>query len=197
MTLTWSNAKSSHTITPLWHQMSPSQCNLQMKNWTLYEIRNNKTQRINVVHIENFILWTNHDKFDHWALALYDPIFQLQNLKYSTATFLICMPQELRSANHDLEIVNSSIYISPYWSPHHPQKSHWQESGLEMENYLRIYCFHRSSLPLDGVTMNVSWLECIFSLKIKWKAMDRGDVFTCFFLIWGRVGCSVGLDGTG
>ena len=72
-------------------------------------------------------------------------------------TLLICMPQELRSANHDLEIVNSSIYISPYWSPHHPQKSHWQESGLEMEHYLRIYCFHRSSLPLDGVTMNVSW----------------------------------------
>ena len=87
----------------------------------------------------------------------YDPIFQLQNLKYSTASFLICMPQELRLANHLLEIVISSIYISPYWSPHHPQKSHWQESGLEMEHYLRIYCFHRSSLPLDGVTMNVSW----------------------------------------
>ena len=150
--------KSSHTITPLWHQMSPSQCNLQMKNWTLYEIRNNITQRINVVHIENFILWTNHDKFDHWALALwsYFPTPEFEIL-YSYIPYLICLPQELRSANHHLEIVNSSIYISPYWSPHHPQKSHWQESGLEMENYLRIYCFHRSSLPLDGVTMNVRW----------------------------------------
>ena len=106
-----------------------------------------KTQRTNVVHIENLTIEDSP----------YDPIFQLQNLKYSTASFLICMPQELRSANHHLEIVNSSIYISPYWSPHHPQKSHWQESGLEMEHYLRIYCFHRSSLPLDGVTMNVSW----------------------------------------
>ena len=142
------------------------------------------------MHIENFILWTNHDKFDHWALALwsYFPTPEFEIL-YSYIPYLICLPQELRSANHHLEIVNSSIYISPYWSPHHPQKSHWQESGLEMENYLRIYCFHRSSLPLDGVTMNVSWLECIFSLKIKWKAMDRGDVFMYFFLILGGVGC--------
>ena len=75
---------------------------------------------------------------------------QLHSLSYLFATRTpFCKPPS--------EIVNSSIYISPYWSPHHPQKSHWQESGLEMENYLRIYCFHRSSLPLDGVTMNVSW----------------------------------------
>ena len=105
-----------------------------------------------------FYSLTNHDKFDHWALALwsYFPTPEFEIL-YSYIPYLICLPQELRSANHHLEIVNSSIYISPYWSPHHPQKSHWQESGLEMENYLRIYCFHRSSLPLDGVTMNVSW----------------------------------------
>ena len=99
------------------------------------------------MHIENFILWTNHDKFDHWALALwsYFPTPEFEIL-YSYIPYLICLPQELRSANHHLEIVNSSIYISPYWSPHHPQKSHWQESGLELEHYFRISCFEGTSL---------------------------------------------------
>ena len=117
----------------------------------------------------------------------YDPIFQLQNLKYSTATFLICMPQELRSANHDLEIVNSSIYISPYWSPHHPQKSHWQESGLEMEHYLRIYCFHRSSLPLDGVTMNVSWRNRIGTYSHNLCSITSAPTMVGFSRPWSDI----------
>ena len=121
MTLTWSNAiRQSH--------------------------HNTKTQRTNVVHNNNFILWTNHDNFDHWAPALWS-YFQTQEfeLPYSFIPYLYTT--RTQTANLHLEIVN----------PHHPQKSHWQESGLELEHYLRISCFHSSSLPLDGVTMNVSW----------------------------------------
>ena len=45
----------------------------------------------------------------------YDPIFQLQNLNYSTASFLICMPLELRSANLHLEIVSSEKPLTGVW----------------------------------------------------------------------------------
>ena len=157
--------KSSHTITPLWHQMSPPQCNLQMKNWTLYEIRNNKTQRINVVHIENFILWTN--QFDHWALAWSDFSTPEFEILYSTYSSYIPYLYVTRNPFYKAPSWNSQPFnIWPKWSPHHPQKNHWQESWLVMEYYLRISRFHRSSLPLDGLTMNVSWLERLFSLRI-------------------------------
>ena len=45
----------------------------------------------------------------------YDPIFQLQNLNYSTASILICMPLELRSANLHLEKVSSEKPLTEVW----------------------------------------------------------------------------------
>ena len=62
-----------------------------------------------------FVL-TSCSGYRRWyrCYSAYDPIFQLQYLNYSTGSFLICMPLELRSAQLHLEIVN----------PHHPQKSH-------------------------------------------------------------------------
>ena len=44
-----------------------------------------------------------------------DPILQLQNLNYSTASILICMPLELRSANLHLEIVSSEKPLTGVW----------------------------------------------------------------------------------
>ena len=130
------------------------------------------------MHIYNFILWTNHDNFDHWALALWSyfptPEFELlySFIPYLYATRTpFCKPPSWNS------ILRKAIDRSLDWS--------WN---------FRISCFHSSSLPLDGVTMNVSWLECTFSLKIKWKAIEGTSLCTFF---WSEEEFDVPLDLTG
>ena len=91
----------------------------------------------------------------------YDPIFQLQNLNYSTASILICMPLELRSANLHLEIVSSEKPLTGVWIgvgtllenllfPQLQSTSRWGDNECQLteqdRNLLPLFMFNHSHI---------------------------------------------------
>ena len=91
------------------------------------------------MHIENFILWTNHDKFDHWALALWSyfptPEFEIlySYIPYLYATRTpFCKP---RSWNSQLFYLYFTLLKSSS-SSEKPLTGVWIGDGTLLENLL-------------------------------------------------------------
>ena len=81
------------------------------------------------MHIDNFILWTNHDNFDHWALALWS--------YFPTPEFEL-----LYSFNPYLYATRTPFCKPPSWNSHPSSSSEkpltgvWIGVGTLLENLL-------------------------------------------------------------